>query len=119
MQPGRARAFFESHIQAAAQTVDQLQNRFRFRFDNRLHDQLAARIQNGHGDRCLVHIEPNILSVAHEGAPFGVGSDAIKTYSKGAPSYNALIRSSYLRPKISPKKSPGFHVGRCGFCATS
>jgi hypothetical protein len=26
-------------------------------------------IPNGHRDRCLMHIQPNILGVIHEGAP--------------------------------------------------
>ena len=29
----------------------------------------ACRISKGHGDRCPMHIHPNILGVIHEGAP--------------------------------------------------
>jgi hypothetical protein len=76
MQPGRAGSFCEGYMQTATQTVNQLQNCFRFGFDHRLHDPLAVCIQNGRGDRCLVNIEPNILGVVHAGAPFGVGENA-------------------------------------------
>jgi len=31
----------------------------------------------------------------------------------------ATALTFYLRPKFSPKKSPGFHIGRCGSCAIS
>jgi hypothetical protein len=42
---------------------------FRFRFQDSLQDQLAVRIPNRRGDRCLMRIQPNILGVIHEGAP--------------------------------------------------
>ena len=51
--------------------MNKLENRFGFRFQDRFHGQLAGRIQNGHRDRCLVNIQPNILGVIHEGAPSG------------------------------------------------
>jgi len=46
VQPGGAGAFFEAHMQAAAQTVDKLENGCRFRFEDGLHHQLAGGIQN-------------------------------------------------------------------------
>jgi hypothetical protein len=52
----------------ATQTVNELQNGFRFRFEDSLQDQLPVRIPNRRGDRCLMHIQPNILGVIHEGA---------------------------------------------------
>src|SRR5260370_32759444 len=70
VQPGRAGAFFEGHMQAATQAVDKLQNGSRFRLEDGLHHQLAGGILNRCGDRCLMNIQPNILSVIHEGAPF-------------------------------------------------
>jgi hypothetical protein len=69
VQAGRAGAFFKSHMQAAAQTVDESEKGVRFGLQDGFHDQLAAGIQHGHGDHCLVHIQPNILGVIHEGAP--------------------------------------------------
>src|SRR5438445_30798 len=65
VQPRRAGTFFEGHMQTATQTADKLENRFRFRFEDRLHDQLPFRIPYGHGDGCLVNIQPNILDVIH------------------------------------------------------
>src|ERR1700674_2377375 len=65
-----AGAFFESYMQAAAQTMDKLQNGHCFRFDDGFHYYLAGGIQHSYRDRCLVNIEPNILGVIHEGAPF-------------------------------------------------
>ena len=41
----------------------------RFRLDDALHHQIADRVQNRNGDRCLMNVQPNILSVIHEGAP--------------------------------------------------
>src|SRR6266851_5161381 len=79
VQPGRAGAFFEGHMQAATQAVDNLQKGSRFRLEDGLHHQLAGGIQNRCGDRCLMNIQPIYLAL-------------FKTYSKGAPFYNALIR---------------------------
>ena len=70
VQPGRAGAFFEGHMQTAAQTVDKLQKGCRFRFEDGLHHQLAGGIHNCRRDRCLMNIQPNILGIIHEGAPF-------------------------------------------------
>jgi hypothetical protein len=69
VQPGRAGSFFKGHVQTAPQATNKLENRFRFRLQDGLHQQLASGIQNGHGDRCLMNIQPNILGVSHEGAP--------------------------------------------------
>ena len=69
VQPRRAGTFFKGHMQTATQAADKLENRFRFRFEDSLHDQLPVRIPNGYGDRCLMHIQPNILGFIHEGAP--------------------------------------------------
>jgi hypothetical protein len=70
MQPGRAGSFFKGHLQTAPQPANKLEDGGRFRFQNGLHHQLAGGIQNGSRDRCLMNIQPNILSVIHEGAPF-------------------------------------------------
>ena len=40
MQPGGASSFFKGHVQTAAQAVNKLQNRFGFRFEDRLHHQI-------------------------------------------------------------------------------
>ena len=70
VQPRRASSFFQGHMHASAQSVDKLQDRCCFRFDDGLHHQLAGRVQNRSRDRCLVHIQPNILNfIQHEGAP--------------------------------------------------
>ena len=69
VQPGRPGSFFKGYVQAATQATNELENRLGFRFENRLHHQISARIPNGHRDRCLMDIHPNILGVIHEGAP--------------------------------------------------
>src|SRR6202044_4249585 len=41
-------------------------------------------------------------------------------FCAGATSDGRRYRNTYcLRQKVSPKKSPGFQLGRCGFCAIS
>jgi len=42
-----------------------LQIRIRFAFENGFH-QWVASIHNGDGDRCLVHIRPNVLGIIHQ-----------------------------------------------------
>ena len=69
VQPRGTGPFFKGHVQASAQPVNKLQNRCRFRLEDRFHHQLAGGIQNRSRDRCLVNIQPNILGVIHEGAP--------------------------------------------------
>src|ERR1700722_4553852 len=56
-------------MQAAPETTQKLEYRLGLGLENGLHHQLAGKIQNRHRDRCLVHIQPNILGVIHEGAP--------------------------------------------------
>jgi hypothetical protein len=48
VQPGRAGAFFKGHMQTATQAADKLENGFRFRFEDSLHDQLPVRIPKRH-----------------------------------------------------------------------
>ena len=71
IQPGGGSSFFESHQQTAVQPADELQNRGRFRFEDRLQDQLAGGIQDRNRDRCLMNVHANILCLVHNGAPFG------------------------------------------------
>jgi hypothetical protein len=61
--------FFQGHVQTAAQAMTKLENRFGFCFQDRFRHQIASRIQNRHRDRCLMSIQPNLLSIIHEGAP--------------------------------------------------
>ena len=70
VQPGGAGSFFKGHMQASAQSVDKLENGGGFRFEDRLHHQTTGAIKNHSGDRCLVNVQPNILGIIHEGAPF-------------------------------------------------
>jgi hypothetical protein len=69
VQSRRASSFLEGHTQAAAQSLDKLEQSGRFRFQNALQDQLAGRVQHRSGDGCRVNVQPNILGVIHEGAP--------------------------------------------------
>ena len=46
----------------------------RFGLQDGFHDQLTSRIHHRDHDRCLTNVQPNILFIVHEGAPF-VGSD--------------------------------------------
>src|SRR5215469_10892362 len=57
------------HVQTAAHAVEKLEYGLRLRLENGFDHQLAGGIANRHRDRCLMHIEPNILGVIHEGAP--------------------------------------------------
>jgi hypothetical protein len=86
-------AFFESDMQAATQTVNKLQHGFRFRFQDSLQDQLAVRIPNRRGDRC---IQPNVLLL--------VGDDPNDQtlHQKGAPFYNACYMPCSRRNNNSP-----------------
>src|SRR5215471_20303105 len=73
-------------MQAATQAVDKLKNRRGLGLENSLHHQLAGRIQNSDGDRCLVHIQPNILGIIHQGAPgCRLRCERSKPTSKGRP----------------------------------
>ena len=65
VQPGGAGSFFKGYGQVSAQPVDKLQNRCRFRFEDRLHYQLAGGIQDHDRDRCLMHVHANILVAVH------------------------------------------------------
>src|ERR1035438_927216 len=40
------------------------------RFQNGFHYYLAVGIHDGDRDRCLMHVQPNIHFIVHEGAPF-------------------------------------------------
>ena len=71
VHPRCASPFLEGHTQAAAQSLDKLEQGGRFRFQNALQDQLAGRVQHRGGDRCRVNVQPNLLGVIHEGAPSG------------------------------------------------
>jgi hypothetical protein len=71
VQPGRAGPFFQAHLHASSQSLNELQDGRRFRLQDALHQQMPTRIQNRCGDRCLVHIQTNILGVIHRGAPSG------------------------------------------------
>jgi len=64
----------------------------RFRFEDGFHHQLAGGIQHGYRDPCLMYMQPNILSVIHESAPFLDVDPNDQTYLIGAPFYNALTR---------------------------
>ena len=57
VQPGGAGAFFESHMQTAAQTVDKLQNGCRFGFE----EGIRVRTGNDNTNRCR---DPGILARA-------------------------------------------------------
>ena len=93
VQPRCAGAFFAGHVQASAQSVNKLQNRCCFRLEDGFHQNLAGRIKNHRRDRCLMDIQPNILSVIHGGAPSCVGLGANdQNLLQRAPFYNALLR---------------------------
>src|SRR5467141_803040 len=93
-------------MQAAAQTVDKLRNGCRFRFEDGLHHQLAGGIQNCRRDRCLMNIQPNILGIIHEGAPFcRRRCERSKPTPKGRPFIMRLPTVTSLlaiRPKAMP-----------------
>jgi len=71
IQPGGRSSFFESHQQAAAQPIDELQNGGIFCFQDGLQDQLTGGIHHRNRDRCLMNVHANILCLVHNGAPFG------------------------------------------------
>src|ERR1700733_2365675 len=94
MQPGGTGSFLEGDMQASAKSVNELQDRCGFRFENRFHYQPAVGIENRSRDRCLVNVEPNILGIIHEGAPSCVGLGANdQNLLQWAPFHNAFIRS--------------------------
>jgi hypothetical protein len=45
--------------------MNKLKNSFGFRFECGFHHQTSARIPNRRRDRCLVHIQPNILGIVY------------------------------------------------------
>ena len=69
VQPGRPGPFLQGHEQTATYAAQKLQKPIRLGFENRFHHQLAGRIQNRSRDRCLVHVQANILGIIHKGAP--------------------------------------------------
>ena len=90
MQPRSAGPFLKGDLQASAQPVDKLQDRCRFRFEDRFHYRPAIGIENRSRDRCLVNVEPNILGVIHKGAPSSVGLGANdQNLLQWAPFHNA------------------------------
>lgn len=50
-------------MQLTSQTVDKLQNAAGFGFDDRLHDQFAAAIEDSDHNRFVVHIQADIFDV--------------------------------------------------------
>src|ERR1700722_13399680 len=100
VQPCRAGAFLTRYMQASAQTVNKVQNRRCLCLEDRFHQNLAGRIENYSRDRCLMNIQPNILSVVHGGAPFRVGLGANdQNLPQRAPFYNALLRTWQSEPQ--------------------
>jgi len=85
-------------LQIAAQTVHELQNRCCFGFHDGLHHEFSSGSRNRRRDRCLTHIQPNILGVIHEGAL--VGDDA---NDQRAPFYNAFLRTWALTELPEPQ----------------
>src|SRR5437016_1419060 len=91
VEPRRPGAFFEGHRQSSTQSRQELQNGCGFGFQDGFHDYLALSIHHRYADGCLMHVEPNILSTVHQGAPF-VGGVCLRSQPtpKGAPFYNAI-----------------------------
>jgi len=85
VQPGGAGSFFQGHLQTTAHSVEKLQNRCRFGFEDGFHHQLASRVQHGRRDRCLMNIEPNILaSFMRVLLPVGVEANNQNLLERGA-----------------------------------
>jgi hypothetical protein len=89
VQPCRAGPFFKGHIQTATQAADKLENRFRFRFEDSLHDQLPVRISNRHRTSIPIYLASFMRVLL-------VGDDANdQTYTKkGRPFTNILTFDS-------------------------
>jgi hypothetical protein len=91
VEPGGAGALFKGHMQRAPQPRQELENGGRFGLQQAFHHQLAALLQDRDRDRCLMHVQANILRTVHQGAPFvGCCELPLTTYSQGAPFYNAF-----------------------------
>src|SRR4029077_13385889 len=74
-------------MQASLYSANESQNRSCIGHKYRLHHQLAASIEYGCRDTCLVYVQTNKLNVTHEGAPFvssWVFEDHCRLLSKGA-----------------------------------
>src|SRR5437879_12932340 len=100
VEPGRPGAFFEGHGQNSTQSCKELQNGCGFGFQDGFHDYLALSIHHRYADGCLMHVEPNILSTVHQGAPF-VGSVACAhNLLQGAPFYNSIALVT-TKPSLS------------------
>jgi len=78
-------------MQTSAQSVNELQDGLRSRFENGFHHRLAGRIPRADRDRCLMNIQPNILGVIHEGAPGRLCCEKSKPTPTEALFDNALI----------------------------
>src|SRR5579872_2443479 len=101
VEPGGTGAFFEGHQQAALQPGKELQNGGRPGLQDGFHHQLAGRVLNRDGNRCLVNIQTDILFAVHEGAPFvGCGAMRSQPTPKGRP---FIMRS---RQSCAPNQSP-------------
>src|SRR5258708_9129919 len=86
IQPGCPGSFFEGDMQISAQTVDELQNRVRFRLDNALHHDLALSVPYRNRNRLLVNIHPDILRVQHRVLlPVGDDPNTQNLLQKGRP----------------------------------
>src|SRR6266446_4549903 len=86
IQPGCPGSFFEGDMQISAQTVDELQNRVRFRLYNALHHNLALSVPYRNRNRFLVNIHPDILRVQHRVLlPVGDDPNTQNLLQKGRP----------------------------------
>ena len=95
VQPRRPRSFFQDHVQTAAQAMNKLENRFGFCFQDRFHHEVASRIQNRHRARCLRNIQPQLLSIIHEGAPSCRRCcEGPKPTAKGAPFHKGVYQAT-------------------------
>ena len=86
MQPLRLRPFLEGHMHARPGILHERENDLGLGGHGRPQDHLAALVAQAGHDRCLVHIEREILNrlILHGSRPFlSFGFRRLQTYRKG------------------------------------
>jgi hypothetical protein len=63
-------------MQTSAKSGDQPQNGRCFRVDDGFNQELLGRVQNHCRNRCLVNVQPNMLSVIYDKVRHSVGIEA-------------------------------------------
>jgi hypothetical protein len=77
-------------MQLSSQPFQELEQRARFGFDDRFHDQLARAIANRNGNRFLVNIQADILDIATQHVEYLLGEKVLlqsTTFPQGKVSY--------------------------------